>query len=287
LAARALHALSPRAAEPFVRVNCASIPETLFESELFGHERGAFTDARERRIGRFELAHQGTLFLDEVGEVPIHLQAKLLRVLQDKEISRLGGSDSIAVDVRIIAATNRNLQKLVSEGRFREDLLYRLSVIQIGMPSLRERVSDIPILARHLLQRLAIDLGRPPVALVDEAESALCRHSWPGNVRELRNVLERALVLSDGTTLDPTHFPFHQETASATHASSAPSLGSFPENGLIQGLEMMEREWLRQTLAACDGNRTKAAELLRISRPNLSFRLKKLGLESETKKPGT
>ncbi len=281
LAARALHALSPRASEPFIRVNCASIPETLFESELFGHERGAFTDARERRLGRFELAHQGTLFLDEVGEVPLHLQAKLLRVLQDKEINRLGGTETISVDVRIIAATNRDLQQLAAQGRFREDLLYRLSVIQISMPPLRERQQDIPLLARHLLKHLSSDLGRPCPTLDPQSEQELVRHHWPGNVRELRNALERALVLSDGHTL-PAFLPFFTSASSNnTTQSTSASTATLPADGLVHGLEHIEREWIRQALLICDGNKSKTAELLRLSRPNLAFRLKKLGLDEK------
>ena len=201
--ARAMHAWSPRRARPFVVVNCAALPEELVESELFGHEKGAFTGAHQRRPGKLELADGGTVFLDEIGEMPPTLQAKLLRVLQDHAFERVGGTGTIQVDVRVIAATNRDLGRAVQEGRFREDLFFRLNVIPITLPPLRERREDVPLLAEFFLKKLAEDLERPGVSLSPEAREALLHLDWPGNVRELHNVLERAVVLSSGDVIEP------------------------------------------------------------------------------------
>jgi DNA-binding NtrC family response regulator len=304
VAARAIHHLSPRAEGPFVRVNCASIPDSLFESELFGHEKGAFTDAHDRRLGRFETAQGGTLFLDEVGEVPISMQAKLLRVLQEKEIVRVGGNRSITVDARIVAATNRDLDQMAAQGEFREDLLYRLAVIRIPLPALRDRRADIPELAEHLLGKLREEFGRPDLQLAPPALAVLCRMEWRGNVRQLRNALERAIVLADGDTLGPALFnsePRKSELAGQDRGIGAsagdneamrhvevsdrptakPPLGG----GLPAALEALERRLIDDCLRRHQGNRSKAALELRISRPNLVFRLKKLGLLSEDPAP--
>jgi formate hydrogenlyase transcriptional activator len=204
LFARALHALSPRADGPFVAINCAAIPETLLETELFGHEKGAFTGASARKPGKFELAHRGTLFLDEIGELPLEMQAKLLRVLEDRTIERLGSPVSIKVDVRIIAATNRDLEEAVNNGTFREDLFYRLNVFPLSIPPLRERVEDIPALVWAFIDELSGGFGRTIDAISRRSLDELQRYSWPGNVRELRNLIEREMIVMQGSTLTPT-----------------------------------------------------------------------------------
>jgi DNA-binding NtrC family response regulator len=297
VAARAIHHLSPRAEGPFVRVNCASIPDSLFESELFGHEKGAFTDAHERRLGRFETAQGGTLFLDEVGEVPMSMQAKLLRVLQEKEIVRVGGNRPITVDARIVAATNRDLEQMAARGDFREDLLYRLAVIRIPLPALRARCGDIPELVEHVLGKLREEFGRPDLQLLPAALDGLCRLEWRGNVRQLRNALERAVVLAEGDTLGPALFTSETRGAEPTaqergngfpggaiekmnpaESSDGSNGHSLPEGGLTAALATLERHLIESALARHQGNRSKAALELRISRPNLVFRLKKLGV---------
>jgi formate hydrogenlyase transcriptional activator len=201
LIARALHELSPRKDRTFIKLNCAAIPSGLLESELFGHEKGAFTGAVGQKIGRFEVAHKGTLFLDEVGDIPLELQPKLLRVLQEQEFERLGGTKTITVDVRLVAATHRDLAKMVAEGRFREDLYYRLNVFPVTMPPLRERADDIPRLVAHFTQRFARRMGRQIESIPTEVMDALVGYSWPGNVRELQNIIERAVILSSGASL--------------------------------------------------------------------------------------
>ncbi len=209
LVARTLHALSPRSGRPFVAINCAAIPESLLEAELFGYEKGAFTGATGRKPGKFEVAHRGTLFLDEVGDLPLPLQAKMLRVLENRSFERLGGVRTIHVDVRVVAASNRNLRGMVAARQFREDLFFRLSVFPIAVPPLRERREDIPILARHFLDRLGRDLKKR-VALSEGAVEALQRYPWPGNVRELQNCIERALILASGDTILPGHLGLGQ-----------------------------------------------------------------------------
>src|SRR5207248_10420422 len=201
LIAHAIHNLSSRAGRPFIRLNCAAIPLDLLESELFGHEKGAFTGAIMQKVGRFELADKGTLFLDEVGDVPLELQPKLLRVLQEQEFERLGGTKTLEVDVRLVAATHRDLAKMVADGRFREDLYYRLNVFPVVLPPLRERPDDVPRLVRHFTQKFARRMGRRLETIPSEVMDALARYPWPGNVRELQNVIERAVILSPGTTL--------------------------------------------------------------------------------------
>ena len=201
LIARAVHDLSPRKGRTFVKLNCAAIPTGLLESELFGHEKGAFTGAIAQKVGRFELANQGTLFLDEIGDIPLELQPKLLRVLQEQEFERLGGTRTIRVNVRLVAATNRDLAKMVAEGRFRSDLYYRLNVFPLALPPLRERPDDIPRLVRHFTQRFARRMGRRIESIPSATMDALVRYPWPGNVRELQNIIERAVILSPGPTL--------------------------------------------------------------------------------------
>ena len=257
LFARALHALSPRAAGPFVAVNCAAIPETLVETELFGHERGAFTGADRRRAGRFELARGGTIFLDEIGELPLAVQAKVLRVLDDRGFERVGGGETLHADARVVTATNRDLAAMVAAGRFRSDLLYRLEIFPIALPALAERREDIPLLAGHLLARIAERHRKPPPALAEPALARLAAENWPGNVRQLANVLERAVILHAGETLG--------------EAEIAVLLASPKE-------EEGESERLRAALLASGGDKKLAAERLGVSYRELLRRVKALDL---------
>ncbi|MBX3727998.1 MAG: sigma-54-dependent Fis family transcriptional regulator [Candidatus Sumerlaeia bacterium] len=272
LVARALHQMSPRARKDFIPVHCAALPETLLESELFGHERGAFTGAVSRRPGRFEVANNGTLFLDEIGEIPLSMQVKLLRVLEQREIQRVGGNETIKVDVRLIVATNRDLEEEVAEGRFREDLYYRLKVVQIVAPPLRHRRSDIPVLAQHFLAEFARENGRSVPTLSRDAVEALQAYHWPGNVRELRNIMENTFVFLQGDTVGARDLP-----GAVKSEKTAPSDTLAIPMGLP--LEEVETLYLKRTLAAVDGNRTRAAEALGISRRTLQRRIKELGIE--------
>ena len=284
MAARAIHFLSPWAPGPFVRVNCASIPETLFESELFGHEKGAFTDARERRIGRFEAAKGGTLFLDEVGEVPLALQSKLLRALQEKEITRVGSSQPMVVEARIVSATNRNLDEMVKSGNFREDLLYRLAVIKIHLPPLRDRRSDIPDISEKLLSRLKKDLGKPRLQLSQGAMETLKCHDWPGNVRELKNTLERAIVMSSGDVIggelvSPDHQAKARLNQEAVPQPDPPTnKGPASQKGLNETLDEIEIKMIGNAMERANGVKARAAEELKIPRTNLIYRMKRLGI---------
>ncbi len=261
--AHRIHALSPRSDGPFVAVNCAAIPDSLAESEFFGHEKGAFTGADARRIGRFEQADGGTLFLDEIGELPESLQAKLLRVLEDRTIERLGGTEIIDVDFRLVAATNRTLEDEVAAGRFRQDLLYRLDVIRLEIPPLRERPDDIPLLADEMARAVARRLGIPQRRISPEALDILISHSWPGNVRELRNVIERALVLAPGDEITADHLPSFGDTVTG-RADPSPPLS----------LADRERQAILEALQQAGGHRVRAAELLGISVRTLYNRLK-------------
>jgi DNA-binding NtrC family response regulator len=272
LIARALHQMSPRARKDFIPVHCAALPETLLESELFGHERGAFTGAVSRRPGRFEVANNGTLFLDEIGEIPLSMQVKLLRVLEQREIQRVGGNETLKVDVRLIVATNRDLEEEVAEGRFREDLYYRLKVVQIVAPPLRHRRSDIPLLAQHFLAEFARENGRSVPTLSRDAVEALQAYHWPGNVRELRNIMENTFVFLQGDTVTARDLP-----GTIKNEKVAPSDTLSIPMGLP--LEEVETIYLKRTLAAVDGNRTRAAEALGISRRTLQRRIKELGIE--------
>jgi len=276
LMARHLHEHSARAQGPFVELNCSAIPETLLESELYGHERGAFTDAKRFKKGLFEVADGGTLFLDEIGEMAPALQAKLLRVLETRTFRRVGGQMDITVDVRVVAATHRDLAQMVADGRFREDLYFRLNVVPVEVPPLRERLEDIPSLAEHFVQRLAGELGRPAVRLTPGAISALRRHRWPGNVRELRNVLERVVLLEADDEIRAEHLPAEWLTgAPSTRAGGAAvSFGGTD----ITPLEQIERLAIEHALKLCGGNKTRAAERLGISRQTLRTKLKDLAL---------
>ena len=270
--ARAVHELSPRRGHAFVKVNCASVPAGLLESELFGHEKGAFTGAIAQRVGRFELAHQGTLFLDEVGEIPLELQSKLLRVLQEKQFERLGNSRTMTSDVRIVAATNRDLGKLIAAGQFRSDLYYRLSVFPVMVPPLRDRAEDIPLLVHYFLARFAKRMGKSVEVVPADTMQALCRYSWPGNVRELEHVIERAVILSPGRELRIPRGEF--ETTAAPEAADAPSKSS-------ETLEEMERVHILSVLKETRGRiggTGGAAERLGMNRTTLNSRMQKLGI---------
>jgi two-component system response regulator AtoC len=274
LVAKALHAHSARRDRPLVSVNCVAIPETLLEAELFGHEKGAFTGAVGRRRGRFELAEGGTIFLDEIGELSGTTQVKLLRVLQDRVIERLGSEQPTKLDVRIIAATNRNLESAVEEGAFREDLYYRLNVVAIVIPSLRERREDIPELAEHLLRRLARERRLAPGELSAGAVERLQAHDWPGNVRELEHALERALILSRGGRIAPEHLGLSADAPPASDLFAAVPL----EKGMHEAVAELERCLIERALAEARGNRTRAAQILKINRRLLYDKLQEFGI---------
>jgi DNA-binding NtrC family response regulator len=274
LAARAIHMLSPRGSAPFVAINCAAMPDTLMESELFGHEKGAFTGAVERRAGCFELAQNGTVLLDEIGDMPIATQAKLLRVLEDGRVRRLGGKAEIQLDVRVIAATNSPLDAALKEGKFREDLFYRLNVFPIPLPPLRERKEDLPILVAALIE----DLNRKHSTKVTDCSHALLErlqaHAWPGNVRELRNVLERATILAGEGTLEPVHLPPGFGGAPAQKPAASGDELHIPVGYTI---EQAERSLIEMTLGHTKNNKTRAAEILGISQKTLFNKLKEYG----------
>ncbi len=274
--ARAIHAQSPRRNEAFVAVNCAAIPENLLESELFGHVRGAFTGADRARRGLFVEADGGTLFLDEIGELPVALQAKLLRVLQEEEVRPVGESKPRRIDVRVLAATARDLEREVDAGRFREDLFYRLNVLRIVVPPLRERRADIPLLVDHFLARFREALGKPVRSVTDEALEKLVAHRWPGNVRELENVIERAVILSSAQRLTPADLPPNVTTTAAEPSSA----GDEGDLSLRRARRAVEIELIRRALEATGGNRTHAARRLGISHRALLYKLKEYGLGS-------
>jgi two-component system, NtrC family, response regulator PilR len=272
LAARAIHALSPRADAPFVSVNCAALPETLLESELFGHVKGAFTDAHQAKHGLFEAAHRGTLFLDEVGEMPSSMQVKLLRVLQDKRVRKVGGTDEVEVDVRLVAATNVPLESLLREKRFREDLFYRINVIPLRIPPLRERREDIPLLAEHFLHEFSREMGKPVAAISPGALSALEAYAWPGNVRELENVIERAVALEPSGQIERERLP---ESLTAPAASRPTETSIQPGFRLDQHLTELEARLVARALEQAQGNRAQASDLLGIAPRSLRYLIKK------------
>lgn len=285
LIAAAIHQHSGRAEQPFVKLHCAALAESLLESELFGHERGAFTGAERRRIGRFEQADGGTLFLDEIGEISPATQVKLLRVLQEHEFERVGGNQSVKVDVRVVAATNRDLKAMVAQGKFREDLYYRLNVIDLHLPPLRERSSDIGALAFHFLRKYASENGKALSEIDDAALSMLCRHLWPGNVRELENVIERAVVLASGKAIVAADLPRElQQTSPAGASSNAPSAVGRPA---IPGASMadLERFAILETLAHVGGSNAKAAEMLGISVRTIQYRLREYAQAPKSQTP--
>ena len=264
MVARVLHSRSRRAKGPFVAINCAAIPENLLESELFGHEKGAFTGAIGRRIGRFERANAGTLFLDEIGDMSLALQSKILRAIQEREVERVGGGSPVSIDVRIVAATNRDLAESVREGRFREDLYYRLAVVALNLPPLRDRGADLDQLALHYVAHYGREHARPVRAVAEEVFGALRAHPWPGNVRQLRNAMERAVVMSEGEILLPQHLP-----ADILHPPTARPTAADPAEMPLVTLEEMERRMIRRALAETANNLTMAAERLGIHRNTL------------------
>ncbi len=272
LAAKAIHYNSDRAARPFVNITCSALPEQLLESELFGHERGAFTDARQQKHGLFETAAGGTVFLDEIGEITAGLQSKLLRFLEEKTFKRVGGLADVRVDVRVIAATNRDLEQEVTAGKFREDLFYRLHVMPLLLPPLRERQGDIRLLIDYYVERFNREFRKKVRGLNDEAIALLDHYRWPGNIRELRNAIERAMLLVDREWLAPQDFP-----SLTRHASSA-SLFRLPPDGV--NLEDVERQLLVQALDRCGWNQTHAGHLLRINRDQVRYRIEKFGLRA-------
>ncbi len=279
LIARALHYQSARSGSPFVAINCAAIPDTLMESELFGHEKGAFTDARFLKKGLFELADGGTLYLDEVGELKPSLQAKMLRVLETLTFRRVGGSRDITVDLRVIAATNRDLDAAVQEGEFRRDLLYRLRVIEMTMPPLREHREDIEALVQHFVRQFALKFHKPEMKVSPAAMAAMTSYDWPGNVRELKNAIERAVILEDGKELGIHYLPIQLTRAPGSAPGGEASSGfTLPQGGVI--LERVEESLVRQAMELAGGNQTRAAQLLGLSRDALRYKLKKFNVES-------
>ena len=281
LAAKAVHYNSSRKDKPFVTLNCGAIPESLIESELFGHMKGAFTDAITTKKGLFEMADEGTIFLDEISELPLLMQVKLLRVLQDKEFKRVGGTDDIRVDVRIISATNKDLEETVKEKRFREDLFYRLNVIQVKMPPLRDRKEDIPILTAHFLKKFSEELNKNILKVSPEALTMLLNYEYPGNVRELQNIIERAVALGNGNELTPQHLSSYLDEQIQGKRSAIDL--DIPPDGidLEKVIEEIERALLLKALGRTKGIKKKAAELLRINFRSMRYRLEKYGLDHD------
>jgi nitrogen regulation protein NR(I) len=293
LVARALHENSSRRDKPFIKVNCAAIPRELVESELFGHERGAFTGAVSSKPGRFELANGGTLFLDEIGSIPVEMQVKLLRALQESEFERVGGVKTIQVDVRVVAATNSDLKREIALGSFREDLYYRLNVVPIRLPPLRERAGDIPLLVRHFLEKFNARLKKRIVGIAADAAELLSRHPWPGNIRELENVVERAVLFSDGDLLEVKDLPLDVRETAGPRQTPLPSVpppdDGTPVDGLKQqvkaAMSRLERELIVRALEQTSGNVTHAARLLKISRKGLQLKMKELNLREREDRP--
>ena len=282
LFARSLHALSPRADAPFVAINCAAIPENLLETELFGYEKGAFTGAVQRKPGKFEMAHRGTLFLDEIGDLPIGLQAKILRALEERRFERVGGTGSVQVDVRLVAATNKGLRAAVAARRFREDLYFRLSVFPITIPPLRERPGDVPLLARFFVERFCRDLKKKPLVLSPGALEQLQSYRWPGNVRELQNCIERAVILSDGDSILPRHLNLSFAAPLETETPVSP-FASLDLTGTLTEVTrritaQVEKAKIEEILLEASGNKGRAAELLQVSYKTLLAKLKEHGI---------
>ena len=274
LVAHALHAASLRSREPFVEVNCAAIPEELIESELFGHVKGSFTGASEDKIGKFQKADHGTLFLDEVGDMSLRTQAKVLRVLEEQRFERVGSNHPTAVNVRVIAATNKKLEEQIAKGFFREDLFYRLNVIPFTVPALRERIEDVPILTRHFLAEFAAAYGRKPKDISDAALAVLCRHTWPGNVRELRNLIERLMITCPHSRIEPLHLP-------PELYRGLPAISSRPNATLHEARNAYEREFILRKLSENQWNMTRTAVALGLERSHLYRKMKSLGISAE------
>lgn len=275
LVARAIHNLSNRRDKPFIEVNCAAIPEELIESELFGHEKGSFTGATALRKGKFDLAHEGTLFLDEIGDMSLKTQAKVLRILQERKFERVGGSRTIEVDVRVIAATNKNLEDEISQGTFREDLYYRLNVLPFHVPSLRERKEDIPALARHFLEHFCLQESREIKNLTEEVVSALKNYNWPGNVRELKNLIERLVIMTPGNEINLGHLPAHLTRQNGSSLRK----NVFDAANFREAKEEFERDFIQQKLEENDWNISRTAEIIDLERSNLHRKIKSYGIE--------
>ncbi len=285
LFARAVHHLSPRRDLPFVALNCAAIPEGLVENELFGHERGAFTGAGNRKAGKMDLAHRGTLFLDEIGELPLAIQAKLLRVLEERAFERVGGTQSIDVDVRIVVATNRDLHKAVADKSFREDLYFRISAVPLTIPPLRERGNDVLLLAEHFLEKFSREFGKPGARLSDDAKQRILDYRWPGNVRELQNAIERAVILSDGPLISADTLQLQPQRPESNSVPSGMLPPTFSWEGTLEevvsrAVHSTERVLLENTMRDCRWNKTRAAEILGVSPKTLAAKLKSTGLEA-------
>jgi two-component system response regulator AtoC len=280
LVAQALHQRGERKARPLIAVNCAAINRELVESELFGHERGAFTGASTRRVGRFEAAHHGTIFLDEIGDMPLETQAKVLRVLEERRFERVGGGQTIEVDVRVVAATHRDLEAEVRRGQFRQDLYYRLKVVEIALPPLRERVADVPSLVDRFLTRIAERLGREKKGIEGDALAALARYSWPGNVRELRNVIEQAAVLAGGPSIRASDLPplAASEKAVVSAPAAAAATGESFADAKRRSVEDFERTYIQSALRESGGNISKAAQAMGMARQSLQQKIRELGL---------
>jgi DNA-binding NtrC family response regulator len=282
LFARAVHALSPRADGPFVAINCAAIPDNLLETELFGHEKGAFTGASARKPGRFEIAHRGTLFLDEIGDLPLALQAKILRALEEKQFERVGGTQSLHVDVRIVAATNRGLKQRVAERQFREDLYFRLSVFPIQIPPLRDRADDVIILARNFVDKFCREMNKPLLTMTPAALDELRAYKWPGNVRELQNCIERAVILTEGDSIHPRHLNLSSRPGPTMTATSSPwdqiDLSGNMGDVLRRVTAEVERRKVEQAMRDASGNKQRAADLLLISFKSLVQKLRDYGI---------
>jgi DNA-binding NtrC family response regulator len=280
LVARAIHQNSPRRHKPFIAINCAAIPETLLESELFGFEKGAFTNASERKIGRFELADEGTLFLDEIAELSLNTQAKILRFLQEREFTRIGGSRTIKVDVRLISATNRNLEKALVEGKLREDFYYRINIIPLVIPPLRERKGDIPILVRHFIEKVNAREGKGVQGITREALEMLVNYTWPGNVRELENVIDRAVTLLDQDTIAVEHLPLHIRELSKTGMIKHQIVSG--KMTFAEAEEQFEKTIILDVLEKSDYNQSRAAALLGISRRILKYKMDKFSIPAKS-----
>ncbi len=272
MVARAVHRLSPRSEKPFVAINCSAIPASLMESEIFGHEKGAFTGAEQRRLGCFELADGGTIFLDEVGELPVELQAKFLRVIEEEKLRRLGGKGEISVDVRVICATNRDLKQQIGAGQFREDLYFRLNVFRIHLPPLKDRLEDIPLLAQHFVERFAAESGKKVQGLAQGTLQALQAYAWPGNIRELRNTIERALIMCDGELIARDDLPVEMSGIAAEGVMVKLALG--------MPLKEVEKEYILGSLRRNGGNKTRTAEVLGISEKTLYNKLNRYAADA-------
>lgn len=276
LFARAVHHLSPRRKGAFVAINCAAIPETLIENELFGHEKGAFTGASDKRQGKFELASGGTIFLDEIGELPVAVQSKLLRAIEEKEVDRIGGRAPIAVDVRVVAATNKDLIRAVDAGEFRRDLYFRLAVFPVKIPALKERGDDVVLLAKHFSEEFGKEFRKQKVALSNDAIAAIRSHEWNGNVRELENAIERACILADSNTLEPQDLGLVEKENAIEHHGF--DLSGTLEEATSHAVKIIEKQKIKDALKACDGNKTRAAELLDVSYKTLLTKIKDYGI---------